>query len=426
MLLDPPERQQRQPAGRDVGQFFVGATLACRICGAATAEILDLGKTPPANSITTSPYVTLDAYPLVLEWCAKCSNLQLRDCLASDDLYRNYLYVTPQSETLSKHYDYLQNYLVSQRYITRDSFVVEVGSNAGLFLKHIQPNVARVLGIDPAENICKLAVDSGVPTICEFFSEESAHAIARDHGKPDLIVARHCFAHNCDPHPLIGGAVSLLGDGAHLLIENAYALNTIENNEFDQIYHEHMFYFSIRSMAQLLAMHGMQLVDVVMSLVHGGSAIFVAKMSRDATTSESTEQYLTREAHFMTRAALERFASNARMIGENLRSLINDLHGAGNRIFTYGATAKGNTLLNYVGLDKSTITACVDSTPLKQNKFLPQSGIPIISEEAGAQDPPDYYLLTASNYKEEIIAKVRAGGNFHSKFIIPIPFVHIL
>jgi SAM-dependent methyltransferase len=400
--------------------------MPCRICGATTEEILDLGTTPPANSITSSPDVVLESYPLVLEWCATCSNLQLRDCLASDDLYRNYLYVTPKSDTLAKHYDYLQNYLISQGFIKQNSFVLEVGSNAGLFLKHIQPHVGKVLGIDPAENICKLAIESGIPTICDFFSETTAQAIADEHGKPDLVVARHCFAHNCDPHPLIAGAVALLDDRAHLLIENAYALNTIENNEFDQIYHEHMFYFSIRSMAKLLALHDMALVDVVMSLVHGGSVIFVARKNRTEATSESTEQYLMRESHFMTRAALERFAGNAKLIAENLRSLIGDLHRAGKRIYTYGATAKGNTLLNFVGLDRTTIDACVDSTPLKQNRFLPQSGIPIISEEQGVDDPPDYYLLTAWNYKEEIINKVRAGGNFHSKFIVPIPFVHIL
>ena len=400
--------------------------MACRICGADTEQILDLGSTPPANSITTSPDVVLETYPLVLEWCPGCSNLQLRDCLASEDLYRNYLYVTPESETLSKHYDYLQNYLVSQRFIDTKSFVLEVGSNAGLFLKHIQPAVGKVLGIDPAENICRLAVESGIPTICDFFSGESARAIAEEHGKPDLIVARHCFAHNCDPHPLIAGAASLMDNGAHLLVENAYALNTLENNEFDQIYHEHMFYFSIRSMGQLLALHGMQIVDVVMSLVHGGSVIFVARKAGDSIPSDSIEAYLTRESHFMTRAALERFAANSKAICENLRVLIGDLHKGGKSIYTYGATAKGNTLLNYVGLNRDTVKACVDSTPLKQRKFLPQSGIPIISEEDGVRDPPDYYLLTAWNYKEEIIAKVRAGGNFHSKFIVPIPFVHIL
>jgi len=415
-----------QPRVKGLGASPWRTALPCRICGSRTEEILDLGRTPPANAITDSPETVLEAYPLVLEWCASCSNLQLRDCLASDDLYRNYLYVTPESETLSKHYDYLLNYLSSQGYVTPSSFVVEVGSNAGLFLKHIQPSVGRVIGIDPAENICKLAVAAGIPTICDFFSETSARGIAEKFGKPDLLVARHCFAHNCDPHPLIAGAVALLGDGAHLVVENAYALNTIENNEFDQIYHEHMFYFSIRSMANLLAIHGMQLVDVVMSLVHGGSAIFVAKKSPDSTRSESTQQYLTREAHFMTREALQRFAANTRLIAENLHALINELHAANKTICTYGATAKGNTLLNYVGLTRSTITACVDSTPLKQGKYLPQSGIPIISEQEGVAHPPDYYLLTAWNYKEEIIAKVRGGGNFHSKFIIPIPFVHIL
>lgn len=400
--------------------------MACRICGAPTEEILDLGRTPPANAIATAPGAALETYPLVLEWCVRCANLQLRDCLASDDLYRNYLYVTPTSDTLSKHYDYLQNYLSSQGFIAPDSFVLEVGSNAGLFLKHIQGGVGRVLGIDPAENICRLAVASGIETICDFFSPESATRIASEYGKPGLIVARHCFAHNCDPHPLITAARMLLDDGGHLLIENAYALNTIENNEFDQIYHEHMFYFSIRSMAHLLALHDMHLVDVVMSLVHGGSVIFVAQAGPAGAVPESVEQYLAREEKFITRDKLMQFAANARIIGENLRSMITSLAEAGKRIYTYGATAKGNTLLNYVGLTHATITACVDSTPLKQGKFLPQSGIPIISEEAGAADPPDYYLLTAWNYKDEIIAKVRAGGNFHSKFIIPIPFVHIL
>ncbi len=400
--------------------------MACRICGSRTEEILNLGSTPPANSITTSADAVLTAYPLALEFCEACANLQLRDCLASDDLYRNYLYVTPQSETLSKHYDYLQNYLKSRGFISRESFVLEVGSNAGLFLKHLQPAVGRVLGIDPAENICRLAVESGIDTVCDFFSPETAVEIANRHGKPNLIVARHVFAHNCDPHPLVEAAASLLADGGHLLVENAYALNTIENNEFDQIYHEHMFYFSIRSVSWLLSLHGMQLVDVVMSLVHGGSVILIARRKSDGPVSESIEQYLAREGNFMTRAALERFASNTRIIADNLRSMITELHGAGKRIYTYGATAKGNTMLNYVGLNRSMISACVDSTPLKQGKFLPQSGIPIISEQEGAADPPDYYLLTAWNYKEEIIAKVRDAGNFHSKFIVPIPFVHIL
>src|SRR5205823_3996656 len=133
----------------------------------------------------------------------------------------------------------------------------------------------------------------------------TAARICGEHGKPDLIAARHCFAHNCDPHPLMAAAASLLGKNGHLLIENAYALNTIENNEFDQIYHEHMFYFSIRSMARLLSVHGMQLVDVVMSLVHGGSVVFVARLQSDAPVSESIEQYSAREAGFMTRAALD-------------------------------------------------------------------------------------------------------------------------
>ncbi len=401
--------------------------MTCRICNAHTEEILDLGLTPPANSLLDNPEAVQQSFPLVLEYCETCHNVQLRDCVSPTELYRNYLYVTPDSTMLTRHYEYLYDYLKASAYVHKKSFVVEVGSNIGLFLKFLKPKVARVLGIDPAENICKIAADKGVDTICDFFAPTSAIEIKRQYGVPDLIVARHCFAHNPDPHSLISGVTKLLSDSGYIMIENAYLLNTIENNEFDQIYHEHMFYYSIRSMMALLQAHRLRLIDVLISLVHGGSIIFLAKREESVNQiNPSVDQYLAREQLFLGRTAFKNFADKAYEIRRQLKVLINQINNEGKTIYTYGATAKGNTLLNFAGLTCNEIALCVDSTEIKQGKYLPKSNIRIISETEGFSAPPDYFLLTAWNYKDEIITKVRKAGNYHSKFIIPFPFVYIV
>ncbi|MCF8007945.1 MAG: class I SAM-dependent methyltransferase [Methylovulum sp.] len=401
--------------------------MTCRICNGITHEILNLGETPPANSLIDSMSTMQLSFPLVLELCEGCHNVQLKYCMNSEELYRNYLYVTPDSSMLKSHYEYLFNYLQASSYVNEDSFVVEVGSNVGHFLQFIKPNVSRVLGVDPAENICMMAIENGVDTLCDFFNPDSAKAIKNKSGPADLIVARHCFAHNSDPHILMQGVNNLLSDSGYIVIENAYILNTLENNEFDQVYHEHMFYYSIRSMMELLVRNGLQLVDVLISLVHGGSIIFVAKReSQKNYVNASVTQYLAREQLFIGPSAFKQFSEKAYGIKNQLKSLIDQLEGENKTIFTYGATAKGNTLLNFVGITSKQIPFCIDSTPLKQGKFLPKSNIKIISEIDGLLNPPDYFLLTAWNYKDEIIKKVRMAGNYHSKFIIPFPFVHVV
>ncbi|MDP9227316.1 MAG: class I SAM-dependent methyltransferase [Actinomycetota bacterium] len=399
--------------------------MSCRICAASTREILDLGTSPPANSLKLSSDDLQEPFPLVLEWCDTCDNVQLRDTIPADVLYRDYLYVTPVSSMLDAHYEYLLTFLMNGRYVSQDSFVVEAGSNAGNFLQHIEGRVGRILGIDPAQQICGMANDAGIPTICEFFTRDQAAKILADAGPADVVVARHCLAHNATPHEMVAAARSLLTDNGYFVIENAYVLNTIENGEFDQVYHEHMFYFSIHSMQALLRLHAMRLVNVTMSLVHGGSIIFVAAPGIEGPVSPSVERYASRERPFLNPGAFNRFAERAIEVRERLRELVVDLTRQGNRIYTYGATAKGNTLLNYVGLTNVEIPYCVDNTPIKQGRFLPMSNIEVISEEAAASDPPDYFLLTAWNYQDEIISKVRAGGNYRTQFIVPIPFVRI-
>jgi SAM-dependent methyltransferase len=399
--------------------------MSCRICAAPTVEVLDLGASPPANALKASPLESQRSYPLVLEWCETCDNVQLRDTISANELYRDYLYVTPASSMLTAHYEYLISFLLGNGYVKADSFVVEPGSNAGNFLTHIRRRVGKVLGVDPARQICEMAVEAGIPTICDFFNTARAGAIAADAGFADLVVARHCLAHNESPHEMVAAARELLGRGGYFVIENAYVLNTIENGEFDQVYHEHMFYFSISSMQALLRMHDMRLVDVTMSLVHGGSIVFVAALGRDGPVSPTVERYASRERLFLNRDAFQKFAGRAGEVREHLSQLVADLNARGSRIYCYGATAKGNTLLNFTGLTNAEIPFCVDSTPMKQGRYLPKSNIQVIAEDAGLRNPPDYFLMTAWNYQEEIISRVRAGGNYSTQFIIPIPFVRI-
>lgn len=399
--------------------------MSCRICTAPTREILDLGESPPANWLKSSPDQHQDSYPLVLEWCETCDNVQLRDTLSAEVLYRDYLYVTPQSPTLDAHYATLLSYLLEHGYATSGSFVVEAGSNAGHFLRHIAGSVGSILGVDPAERITAEANAAGIPTITDFFSVSRATKIVAERGTADLVVARHCLAHNESPHEMLAAAAVLLADNGHLLIENAYVVNTIENGEFDQVYHEHMFYFSVRSMTALLALHGMRLVDVMLSEVHGGSIAFIAALGADAV-AEPVARQAAREGLVLNAPSFGDFARRVAEIKEALRSMVTALSSGGASIYTYGATAKGNTLLNYVGIGRSQIPYCVDSTPVKQGLFLPGSNIEIISEDQALRAPPDYYLLTAWNYQDEIISKVRRAGDDRSRFIVPIPTVRIL
>src|SRR5262245_47622917 len=250
--------------------------MTCRICGAPTDVILDLGEMPVANRLKDSPEQAEKSYPLVLEFCGDCCNLQLQYCVEATELYGNYLYITPDSPSLEAHYNKLIRRLKSHGYADKKSFVVEFGSNVGNFLRQLKPEVAAVLGIDPAESICAIAQKRGIETECRYFGLEAAEHLCASRGPADLIVARHCAAHNENPHCLLEGVAALLARDGVFLMENAYGLETLRNCEVGQIYHEHMFFFTIQAVERLFAMHGLRLLDVTIEPVHGGSVVFSA------------------------------------------------------------------------------------------------------------------------------------------------------
>jgi SAM-dependent methyltransferase len=389
--------------------------------------LVDLGRMPPANWLLASPSIEQESFPLALEHCNECGNLQLGHCLRAETLYAHYYYVTPVSSSLDRHYQLLIDTLIGRGYADRESAAVEIGSNRGAFLKALEPFVKSILGVDPASNIVDLAREDGVETVCDFFNVDSARRIAEDRGEAALIVARHCMAHNEWPQDMLAGASALLSRDGVLVIENNYSGQMIRDSEFDQIYHEHMFYYSLRSLSQLLSRNGFRVIDAWLAAVHGGSIVCVAVRDDSMRVADQrVDVLLDAERESLAAEKLEQFARRTYSIRDDLRELVFRMHAKGERIAAYGATAKGATLLNFCGLNRHDVYACADSTAIKQGLYIPGTGIQIVAEDLLLREPPEFFLLTAWNYKNELMAKARAAGAADVGFIVPIPRVEVV
>jgi len=401
--------------------------LHCRICGGETFCAIDLGYQPFANALETEPRLNVRTYPLKMHVCKVCSTGQLSYCAGSEELYKNYLYVSPDSAILEEHFRKILDFLLENSYLDNMSNVLEIGSNIGSFLNFIKPHVNTIVGVDPAANIAKMANENGIPTVNDFFNSSSAENILKKDGKKDIIIARHCFAHNEKPGLMLEGAQKLLSDDGVLLVENAYFLDTVMHLEVDQIYHEHMYFYNLRSISEIFNNYGFKLVDAYYSAIHGGTILYVGKLKNTGhQPHQRVFELLEKEKNMHQENFYIDFVSKIEKNKKELCELVQSLHSKNKTIHVYGASAKATVLLNYYHLDNHIIPFIVDSTKIKQGKYVPGVNIKIISEEEGAQNPPDYYFLTSWNYKDEIIKKVRLLGNYKSKFILPHPKVEII
>lgn len=407
---------------RDEGWEF-----SCRVCDGDTFCVVDLGNHPFANALLEQPAEQVKRYPLALHVCHNCATAQLSYCADDRELYSNYLYITPASAMLTAHYAAIVDFLVDHGYMDKRTSLAEIGSNIGRFLEFVRPQVKSILGIDPAVNVAEMANALGIPTVADFFNLESAQRIRQQEGAMDVIVARHCFAHNEKPWLMLEGAVKLLAPTGTLVIENAYFLDTILHGEFDQIYHEHMYYHSLRSISAIVARYGLKLVDVYHSAIHGGTMTYVIKFAHAVEpVSPRVDHYLALEAAMHQPEYYRDFTLQLEKNRAELQALLQSLLQAGKTIHAYGASAKSTVLLNYYNITAEMIPYVVDSTVTKHGKFIPGVNIEVISEEAAAAIAPDYYLLTVWNYKDEIMQKIRQGGNDQSQFILPHPEVRIV
>lgn len=381
---------------------------------------------PLANRLKPAPDAPEARFPLAVEFCRDCGNLQLTHCVAATDLYDDYLYVTPSSPSLEAHSVNLIYHLQAQGYLPGRAFLLEFGSNIGHFLKYAQTRVGRVLGIDPAKAIVEMANARGVPTVCDYFGPEVARATVAAHGRAQVVAGRHCAAHNADPHALVEGARLALAPDGVFVMENAYGLNTFLNGEIGQIYHEHMYYYTARSVQRLFAENGLELVDLMPADIHGGSMVFFGALPGTRPVRSIVAATIAREKAILSDPLLDLLPTTLTRWRIETRALLDRFRASGRSVWMYGGSAKAATFVNAVGITADDIAFCADSTPEKLGRFLPGTGIEIRSEDEAIAARPDYYLVTAWNYRNELIAKVRAGGNLHSGFAVPFPEVQVV
>lgn len=405
---------------------------ACRICRSRNlAKAFSFGPTPLANSFLDrkflhepEQYFPLDAY-----LCRRCGLLQLLDVVSPEVLFKEYVYVSSTSSVFVAHFRDFAEVAFKRFVLTRDSFIIDIGSNDGILLRPFRERGARVLGIEPDRSIALRASRSGVDTHVGFFTPQLANELARRHGRADLVTATNVFAHIDDIHSVARGVKCLLKKGGVFMIEVPYLVDFLEQNLFDTVYHEHLSYFSVSALAEFFKRVGMWIVDVEKVPTHGGSLrVFVKNQRARSAAGNAVRSLLVAEKKLGLQRE-ETYRAYALRVQKNrakLLTLLTSLKEKGKRIAGYGAPAKGNTLLNYFSIGSDLLDYIVDDSPYKQGKHTPGKRIPVVPPERLRADPPDYLLILAWNFAEPLMKKNEAFRAKGGKFIIPVPSPRIV
>lgn len=402
----------------------------CRHCGAALVQsFADLGLSPLANSYlkpedlhSAEPFFPLRAYV-----CEKCWLVQLVHSISPEELFSHYSYFSSYSETWLQHASDYANQAVDRFRLDSGTLVIEIASNDGYLLQYFKEKDIPVLGIEPAQNVAKVAEQSGVSTLTAFFSQALAAKLATQAKRPKLLVGNNVLAHVPDINDFVAGLKTLLAQDGVITLEFPHLLRLMEHNQFDTIYHEHFCYFSLMAVETIFASHGLRIFDVDELTTHGGSLRIYAchAENNENPDTENLHQLRTLEhkAGLHKLETYTAFGEKVKATKRNLVSYLIELKNQSKTIVGYGAPAKGNTLLNYCGIGRDFLDYTVDRNPHKQGLFLPGTHIPIYAPEKIAETKPDYVLILPWNLKDEIINQMAHVRSWGGKFIIPIPTV---
>ncbi len=407
------------------------AAFRCRSCGCAdTRRVLSLGRMPLANALPAEPVATEPTYPLDLAFCPTCALVQITESVPPDALFRDYLYFSSFSDTMLAHAKQLTDRLAHDRHLDASSLAMEIASNDGYLLQYYKQRGVPVLGIEPARNIAKVAVEErGIPTLSEFFDRALAERLVREHKRADVLHANNVLAHVPDLSGFVAGIRAVLKDSGIAVIEVPYVREMIDRVEFDTIYHEHLSYFSVTAVDRLFANNGLRLVDVERLAIHGGSLRLTAAPPNSASDRSRRVDDLLQdeEAAGMTQLAYYAdFAARVAELKDEVCSTLAKLKAQGKRIAAYGAAAKGSTLLNFFGIGRETLDYVVDRSPHKQGRYLPGVRVPILPPSKLLEDVPDYTLLLAWNFADEILEQQTAYRAKGGRFLIPVPHVRVV
>ncbi len=404
----------------------------CRFCDEPLVHtFVDLGMSPLANSyIDVSKQNAMEAfYPLHVYVCEKCLLVQLEEFEKAADIFSDYAYFSSYSESWLQHAKGYVDMMVERFGFDSDSQVMEIASNDGYLLQYFQEKGVPVLGVEPAANIAKVASEKGIPSIVKFFSVKTAHELVAQGKQADLLVGNNVLAHVPGLNDFVAGIKVILKPRGIVTMEFPYIVRLMGEKQFDTIYHEHFSYFSFQTVERIFAKHGLTIFDVEEVSTHGGSLrIFGRHTEETSLPVTSNVQGLKQNEQTEGFGELNRYLSFTESVQETKCRLLEFLISAkrqGKTVVSYGAPAKGNTLLNFCGVGKDFIDYTVDRSPQKQGCVLPGTHIPIFHPDRIKETQPDYVLILPWNIKDEVMNQMAHIREWGGKFVTPIPEVKV-
>jgi SAM-dependent methyltransferase len=403
----------------------------CRSCGSPNGRpVLDLGVQPLANNLLRPEDIAKPEpkFPLRLCVCADCWLMQIADLVPPVEMFSEYLYFSSFSDAMLRHAREAAERYLREYALVRDSLVMEIASNDGYLLQNFQRAGVPCLGVEPAANIAKVAREKGIETEVAFFGAETAARLVRERGQADLLLGNNVFAHAPDTNDFVAGLAAALKPRGRIVLEFPYGADFVEKNEFDTVYHEHVFYFTLTPLLPLFRRHGLEIFHIERLPIHGGSLRLFAGHAGANSVQPSVGTFLIKESRkgINDFAYYESFSRQAQAIKTVLRDLLARLKAEGKSIAAYGAAAKGSTLLNYCGIGRETLDFVADRSTYKQGRLTPGTHLSIVPPEELLRRRPDYTLLLTWNFADEILAQQQAYRAAGGWFIIAVPEVRVV
>ncbi|MBT4889822.1 MAG: class I SAM-dependent methyltransferase [Rhodospirillales bacterium] len=402
----------------------------CRTCNNPIEAFMTLGHMPFANGfLSPEQYDQEYFFDLDPAFCSKCGTFQIVEQPNPEKMFHeNYVFFTRTSKHMVEHYGRYANWVQETWLDDEDaSFVVEIGSNDGALLENFATQGIKHLGVEPSGNVADVARSHGVSTLTSFFGEDSAKEVLREHGPADAIMAANVMCHIPDLHGVAKGVCTLLKKKGVLIFEDPYLGEMVERTSYDQIYSDHVYIFSAGAVRSIFEPHGLELIDVLPQITHGGSMRYVFARKGERSVSSNVGKLLSHEDELglSNPATFDRFKSNCETSREQLVSLLQRFKQEGKRVIGYGASAKSTTVLNYCQIGPDLIEFISDTTPIKQGKYSPGMHIPVRPYSEFKENYPDVALMFTWNHSVEILENeaefIQSGG----QWIVYVPKVRI-